>query len=283
MTRAVSKAGHELARQFEKLVLYTYDDADHRHRRARPGQKFRGTPTIGWGNVRHALPVRSINQAEAETLYAEDAQEAIETIRRHVPSQVIDQLPQAAYDALFSMVFNTGPQVFKNDKGYATNFLKALISPDRATEVPLQMRRWNKTHINGKLVVSAGLTARRDAEVALWTSGYLTPKVHESPFLPSTPAAVEAAAEVAAKVDTRITPVPPQPAISQGPMMQRPSVGAATTAAGTAGAVITETAQQMNVLGPTGHIVQLICLLLVLVGAGLTIYAVVHQTRKGQA
>jgi lysozyme len=281
MTRAVTNAGHELARRFEKRVLHTYDDADPRHRRVKPGHKFRGTPTIGWGNVRHAMPVRTITPAEAESLYAEDVQETIRTIYRHVPHHVIELLPQSAYDALFSMTFNTGPQIYVSPGGRQTNFIKALMSPERALEVPIQMRRWNKTTISGKLVVSNGLTIRREAEALLWTQGYQTSVSREQAAVPlDTPPEVQA--EIAAKIDTRITPVPPQPAISQGTPAQRPATGAVATTAGVAGAAITETAQQMNLLGAAGQIVQLICLLLVLVGLGLTIYAVVHQTKKGQ-
>ncbi len=253
-SRAVPNAGHDLARSYEQLRLRTYDD--HTGKPLQPGQKALGVPTIGWGNTRDALPVRNITVDEAEALYEVDAEEAVRSIYQHVPRGVIESLPPACYAALFSFVFNTGPQVFGTVKK-RTQFYQTLMTD--LTAVPAQMRRWNKD--NGKVV--KGLVNRREAEAKLWTSGLIDvePATHED----------------------RIVPQEPKAAINQGPMVERPAVGAVTTSAGVAGAVATETAQSLNYMQTTGHVVQIICLVLVLAGMGLTIWALVKQSKAGRA
>lgn len=259
--RQPSQAAHALVDEFERVILFTYDDATGK--RMAVGQKPKGVPTIGRGNVSHALPVRNITMDEAEAYYAEDVKSTLRTIYRYLTDEFIDDLPQACFDALFSFIFNVGDQAFRDpETGKPTNFIAALKRDLK--EVPAQMRRW--VYDNGKRL--GGLERRRESEASLWMSGLdlsLPGIIEETP-------------------DARIVPTPPKPAISQGPMLDRPAVGATTTAVGTAGAVASETAQQLSFMqSSTGHVVQLICLLLVLLGAGLTIWALVRQSKEGRA
>lgn len=261
--RTVSHEGHELARSFEALRLRTYDDKTGKP--MQPGQRALGVPTIGWGNTRRALPVRNITADEAEAYYDEDVHEALATIYRHVPTHIIESLPQACYDALFSFIFNVGEQAF-GTPSKRTNFYKTLMTD--LSGVGAQMMRW--VYDGGVKV--AGLIRRRKAESTLWDSGLALPKTAPASTVPT--AIVEG---------TNRVPDMPQPAISQGPMMQRPSTGAATTAVGAAGAVVTETATQMSLLDNGSEVIKLICLVLVLAGLGLTVWALVKQNKAGRA
>lgn len=258
--RFPSANGDALTKRFEKLRLQTYDD--HTGKVIVLNRPYSGVPTIGWGNTRRALPPRKITTAEAESYYAEDRRETVETIHRYVPGRVIDDLPEDCYDALFSFVFNTGPQVFVNDRGKRTLFLATLLSNRNA--VPAQMRRW--VYDNGKKV--QGLINRREVEAERWMRGLR----------------MEQPVEVSAPHKQRIVPDPPKPAISEGPLIEQPRVGAVTSGAGATGAAMTESAQQMAILSDgMGMIVKLLFVLIALAGIGLTIYAIVQQNKRGRA
>lgn len=257
--RTPSQAAHELIESFERTILWTYDDATGR--RMAVGVPALGTPTIGRGNTRRALPVRQITALEAEDYYVEDCADVSRTIARWVPAKTLLGMPQPCYDGLFSFVFNVGVQAFVGKGGKRTQLLQTIINDPAG--VPAQMRRW--VYSAGRKL--AGLVRRRDAEANLWAKGLLA----ENP-------------EPARPHNERVMPEPPKAAIASGPVLQRPAVGATTTAVGTAGAVATETAQQLSFMqSETGQIVQLICLLLVLLGAGLTIWALIKQSKEGRA
>jgi hypothetical protein len=58
--------------------------------------------------------------------------------------------------------------------------------------------------------------------------------------------------------------------------------GAATSTIGAAGAALTDTAQQMRLMAPeSSSTVSLICVLLVLIGAGLVVWQLVRQSKGG--
>lgn len=258
--RTPSPDADALVDEFERTILYTYDDATGK--RMAIGQKPKGVPTIGRGNTRHAMPVRTITRDEAEAYYREDSAEAIETMYRHVPRAVLDSLPQPCFDALFSMTFNIGPQLFiaPGKKGKRTQFWTTLTTDLHA--VPAQIARW--VYDDGKKL--AGLVRRREAEARLWLRGLAM--LHRAE----------------PEQDARIVPTPPQPAISTGPITERPAVGAATTAAGSAGAALTEGAQSMQYMTPdASFVLQLIFGAIAFAGLGLTVYAIVQQGKAGRA
>lgn len=166
--RPVSDSAITHVKGFETLRLQTYDDLTGAD--LFPGEPYVGTPTVGWGNVSNALPPREITVHEAEYLLAQDAQYTFRVIYGYVPNDIIDSLPQKAYDALFGFVFNVGPQAFRRPGGGMTDFMRALMSKRRDIEVPAQMVRW--VYSKGRRL--GGLIRRRAAEAQMWAEGYVS-------------------------------------------------------------------------------------------------------------
>ena len=149
-----TEAGLALIREAEGLRLKTYRDGG-------------GVPSIGYGHTRGVRMGQVITLAQAEAFLLEDVEVAEATIRRHLPDAIIAALPQAAWDALVSFVFNLGDQAFVNKDRSLTGICRALLG--RAwSGVPAQMKRW--IYDNGKRV--QGLANRRDKEAALWASAW---------------------------------------------------------------------------------------------------------------
>lgn len=262
--RMPSAAGRHLIQSHEGLRLATYDDATGRP--LRPGEVARGTPTIGWGNVRQALPVRTITKAEAAALFEADLTETVRSIYRHVPPSVIDAMPQPCWDALVSFVFNVGEQAFRNRDGGRTQFWRAVVenNPDRA-EVARQMQRWVKS--GG--VVMPGLVRRRADEAALWGAGLLAAANVYHP---------ERQVEVAEEVVAEQAGLVPEPPRESPPVAQRPETyavaAAGTGAAATAGATLSSAGQGLL---HGDDWLKLAGLLLVLAGVGLTVWLVTRR------
>lgn len=164
--RPVSSDAITHVKDFESLRLQTYDDLTGID--LFPGEPYVGTPTVGYGNISNALPPREITAHEAEYLLAQDAQDTFRTIYSYVPNDVIDSLPQKAYDALFGFVFNVGAQAFRRPGDGATDFMRALLSKRRDIEVPAQMLRW--VYSKGRRL--GGLIRRRAVEAQMWAEGY---------------------------------------------------------------------------------------------------------------
>lgn len=154
MTR-ISDEGLALIEDLEGVKLAAYLDGG-------------GVPTIGVGHTRGVKLGDTCTAEQARAWLREDVEEAEATIVRHIPAKVYMAMPQAAWDALVSFVFNLGDQVFKNPKtGALTDFARAL-NGRRWDEVAAQMLRW--VYDNGKKV--RGLENRRKREAALWMSGW---------------------------------------------------------------------------------------------------------------
>lgn len=150
-----SERGLALIRASEGLRLAAYRDTG-------------GVWTIGYGHTRGVKRGHTCTHAVAEQWLREDVLEAEDTIRAYLHPDTIDAMPQAAWDALVSFVFNLGHQAFRNPgTGSMTGIARALEARDW-NEVPAQMRRW--VYDNGRRI--EGLANRRDAEVALWRAGF---------------------------------------------------------------------------------------------------------------
>ena len=75
------------------------------------------------------------------------------------------------FDALVIFCYNISTP--ENDfYEYKNSTLLKLLNLGKYEEVPNQLRRWNKTTINGKIVVSEGLNRRREKEIQLWNNQY---------------------------------------------------------------------------------------------------------------
>lgn len=126
-----------------------------------------GVPTIGVGHTRGVRMGMTATDAQIDEWLREDVLEAEATILRHISPKVYMALPQAAWDALVSFVFNLGEQAFVNANGGLTVFCRVL-NASQLDAVPVQMMRW--VYDNGKKV--QGLVNRRKREVAMWRSGW---------------------------------------------------------------------------------------------------------------
>ncbi len=153
--RAASERAFALTREFESLRLAAYLDGG-------------GVPTIGYGHTAGVRMGMVWTRAQADEALQADMREATETIARHVDADVINELPQLAYDALCDFVFNLGSQALINLKNKTPTGIARALRDKRFGEVPAQMMRW--VYDNGKEV--RGLKRRRTAEAALWTEGF---------------------------------------------------------------------------------------------------------------
>lgn len=163
MTSYVNDETLEALRRWEGLVLYAYDDAD----RAKPPKFIRssddvaGTLTIGYGHTKTVTKGQRIDVGKAEALLRQDANEAAKVVM----SRVKVPLSPNQLGALTSFVFNVGEPKF------ASSTLLRELNKGNYDRVPIELAKWNKTTINGKLVPSPGLVNRRSVEIGLWGKG----------------------------------------------------------------------------------------------------------------
>lgn len=241
-TRQPTSKADEIIKGFEKCVLKTYPDAS-------------GVPTNGWGHTRGVRLGTSVTQAEADANYIADRQEAIDSIYRNLPAELILALPDDCYDALVSFIFNVGEQAFVNKDGKRTDFYRAITTD--LFSVPAQMKRW--THDNGKEL--AGLVTRRAQEAELFSAGLAPRKsIGEAPeagVKPSAPA-----------------PVAPAPSVATGA-----AVG--VTALTGAGTVLMQTASSLKDAGNTSVAIMVLVALLSLAGVGVLVWSTYRTHKAG--
>ncbi len=128
-----------------------------------PYQDQAGNWTWGYGHKQlPGEPLPSfVSHRQAVQLLDSDLQWAEHAINYHV--QVA--LAQHQFDALTSFVFNVGVGAF-----YESTLLRVLNDGDY-NAAAAQFLRWVYVNINGRLVVSNGLLARRRAESAMFARG----------------------------------------------------------------------------------------------------------------
>lgn len=165
MARKINDEGLALVKQWEGLVLYTYDDFDAKRppKRIMPGDHVRGTLTLGYGHTLTATPGREISEAEAERLLKHDLAWAEAAVSRLVRVPLNDN----QFAALVSFVFNVGEGGKKPGDGFATSTLLKKLNNGDYDAVPGEMLRW--VHSKGKRM--QGLVNRRAQEGALWGKG----------------------------------------------------------------------------------------------------------------
>lgn len=148
MARKVTAEARRLIGQWEGLRLTAYQDVG-------------GVWTIGYGSTANVEPGMKITKAAAESRLTRDlagAEDAVESLVR------VD-LTDNQFGALVSFVFNVGAGAFKS-----STLLRKLNAGDYAA-VPLELARWNKARVGGKMVAVPGLANRRAAEAGLWARG----------------------------------------------------------------------------------------------------------------
>lgn len=111
-------------------------------------------PTIGYGHTRDVSDGDTCTQEEADQMLVDD----LEEFENYVNDIVETELTQNEFDALVSWTFNLGPTNLRS-----STLLKRLLADDK-TDVPYQIRRWNKA---GGQVLD-GLVRRREAEALLF-------------------------------------------------------------------------------------------------------------------
>ena len=121
-----------------------------------------GVWTIGIGHTGpEAKAGNTISRARSYELLASD----IGLAERAVSEQITVKLNQAEFDALVSFTFNCGRTAL-----FTSTARKELNKGNRQHAADALLL-WNKGEVNGKLVVLAGLTRRRQAERNLFLTG----------------------------------------------------------------------------------------------------------------
>jgi len=122
-----------------------------------------GLPTIGYGHKlkRGESFPDGVDEATAIGLLAGDIQEAEDAVNAGVSGAI----SQARFDALVSFAYNVGAGAFAG-----STLLKKLNAGD-LDGAAAEFARWNKIHVAGELVANAGLSARRNAEARLFSTG----------------------------------------------------------------------------------------------------------------
>jgi len=228
----ISINGINLIKKFEGLHRVQEDGMISSYRC--PAGKW----TISWGHCRGVRSGMKINMAEAERLLQEDLSDHGKAVKRHVNVP----LTQYQYDALTSFVFNLGEGNFKS-----STLLKKL-NQGMYDEVPEQLMRWNKARVDGKLVPLNGLTRRRAAEAALFSS---------DAALPSDEGGSEMPQKVSAAAPKKL---------SQSKTMAGAGIAGAATA-------MNEISGQLQGLLPYADSLKILFLICAIGGIGLAAYA----------
>jgi len=141
-----SAAGRAFLEKNEGLRLTVYNDAGH--------------PAIGYGH--DLLPGETfpggITPAQADALLSTDLATRFEpAVTAAVASAVPPSCTQNQFDALVDFCYNEGPRNL------------AIMLSHGWAQIPSQMPRWCYEEVEGVTVKSAGLAARRAAEVKMFT------------------------------------------------------------------------------------------------------------------
>ncbi|HVO02552.1 MAG TPA: lysozyme [Candidatus Cybelea sp.] len=153
----MNEAGFALLRKWEGCILHAYDDAnDHP---VSPGDVVHGTLTIGYGHTGSDVhPGLTWTQQEAE----EGLKHDIDAVVNQITPLIKAKLNDNQFSAFVCFAFNIGLHAF------ATSSALQLANQGKLQDVPDHIALYDKTTINGHLVVSEGLKNRRQAEINLW-------------------------------------------------------------------------------------------------------------------
>lgn len=142
---SVSGIGVELIKKSEGLVLTAYKC---------PADVW----TIGYGHTAGVKRADSISEEQAEVFLIKD----LGWVEQAIIDLVKVSLSQFQFDALGGFIYNLGRTNF------ATSTLLKLTNKGDFAGAAKQFLRWNKFRDGKKLVVSRGLTIRRNAEMMLF-------------------------------------------------------------------------------------------------------------------
>lgn len=147
--RRINEAGRRLIESFEGLRVDAYQDQG-------------GVWTIGYGHTRGVTREMVVNQAQAESLLANDLDHAERAVSQFMAR--CGYMPtDNQFAALVSLVFNVGTVCLNS---HLTHML--IGEHPMPALVPDWIELWNKVRVDGREVVSPGLARRRSAEAQLW-------------------------------------------------------------------------------------------------------------------
>jgi lysozyme len=117
-----------------------------------------GVWTIGYGHTRGVKKGDVIDEAQATLFLIQD----LRTAEDRVNNLVQVPLTQNQFDALVSFEYNLGR--------LAKSHLLEYLNKKQYISAAGEFEKWNKEHVDGRLVASKGLSIRRDAEKTLFLS-----------------------------------------------------------------------------------------------------------------
>lgn len=236
----ISEDGIELVKRFEGLHKKQDDGMVAAYRC--PAGKW----TIGYGSTKGIRSGMKMTEAECEQRLIHDLKDAEAEVKRSVSVP----LTQGQYDALVSFVFNCGSGNFRS-----STLLKKL-NQGLYNDVPHQIMRWNKARVDGKLTVLNGLTRRRAAEGAIFSSDAKLPADEGGPLGPQ-----------------KVTAAAQKP-LKKSKTMAGAGIAGAATALG-------EITPQIEALVPYSDSMKTIFLLCALGGIALAAYARFSDHKQG--
>lgn len=258
--RHTSQEGCALLKVLEGVRLKAYKDSV-------------GVWTIGYGTTEGVHEGMEISLEEAEALFLADLRKMEVAVNRLVKVP----LTQLQFDALMCWVYNVGVQALRN-----SNLLKRLNAEDY-DGVDDEMRRWvyGTDRRTGQKVKIPGLINRRAKESALWIKGC-------APAVPPVERVLVESPDVEPwKSDTPDIAVDLSPDLSMNPIGEpqplRPvsvpqKVGATAGGVGAAGAVVMDSAQQLQpVASFGGSTLQLLFAGLTFIGVGLLVWSIIKR------
>jgi lysozyme len=208
-----------------------------------PYQDEAGVWTNGVGHTGlDVIPGHTVDDAQVDQWLAQDLRTAEGAVNRLVKVE----LSQGQFDALVSFVFNVGAAAFA-----ASTLLKRLNTGDYDS-VPAELAKWNKITLKGRKVANRGLSNRRAAEAGLWASGSYVASSVMQPAMPS------------------MKPV------AKSKTMQ--GVGLSSFAG--AGSIITDSAQQIQVVADYSTTLRLVFVILMCAGVALSIWGYMRQRNE---
>lgn len=156
-------------RQLGKLgqdIMHHFEQGPHGGFAALPYKDSVGKWTIGWGHL--IMPneafTHAITEAEADAIFLKDAEKAVGYANKLLNAIGVDE-EQHQFDALVSLIFNTGPGKRDGIKGDVAD--STLLDKWQAGDLQGaadQFLAWDKGRVGGVLKRLAGLSRRRKAE-----------------------------------------------------------------------------------------------------------------------
>ena len=171
--QSISPTGVALVKKFEGLHKIKDDGMVHAYRCAA------GVWTNGYGATKGVRSGIKWSKEYCEQRLTEDLNEHGQIVKKYVNVP----LSQSQYDALTSFVFNLGGGAFRGSS------LLRLLNQGKYDECPEQIMRWNKARVDGKLTALRGLTRRRAAEAAIFSSEAQLPSDEGGPLMVQKPKA----------------------------------------------------------------------------------------------